>query len=240
MPLDDAVRKRPKRLDPERGLRAAARHVPRYQIRIVPSPIICLVTAGRGREQPLLDLIAEAAQAGVDLIQIRERRLDDRALVNLTRRALEATRGTSSRIVVNDRIDVALTAHASGVHLRADSFAADRIRPLVPPGFLIGRSVHDPAEAAAVEAGGGCDYLLFGTVFRSMSKPPADPISGPEALREVCASVSIPVLAIGGISIDNVSQVAASGAAGIAAISLFERGDPIAATVSMLRRRFDS
>ena len=206
----------------------------------MPSPIICLVTAGHGREQSLLDLIAEAAQAGVDLIQIRERRLDDRALLSLTRRAVEAIRGTRSRIVVNDRVDIALTAQASGVHLRGDSFAASRIRALVPPGFLIGRSVHDPAEAAAVESGGGCDYLVFGTVFASTSKPPTDPIAGPGALREVCAAVGIPVLAIGGISIENVSQVAASGAAGIAAISLFERGDPIAATVSMLRRRFDT
>lgn len=203
-------------------------------------PIICLVTAGRGREQPLLDLIVEAAHAGVDLIQIREHRLDDRALVNLTRRAVEATRGTNSRIVVNDRVDVALAAGASGVHLRGDSFAAGRIRTLAPPGFLIGRSVHDPAEAAAVEAGGGCDYLLFGTVFPSTSKRPTDPISGPRALREVCATVGLPVLAIGGISIENVSRVAASGAAGIAAISVFERGDPIAATVSLLRRRFDT
>ena len=204
------------------------------------SPIICLVTDGRGREQPLLDLIAEAAHAGVDLIQIRERLLDDRALVNLTRRAGEATRGTRSRIVVNDRVDVALAAHASGVHLRGDSFAAGRIRALAPPGFLIGRSVHDPAEAAAVEAGGGCDYLLFGTVFPSTSKRPANPISGPGVLREVCATVGIPVLAVGGISVENVSQVGASGAAGIAAISLFARGDAIAATVSMLRRRFDT
>ena len=206
----------------------------------MPSPIICVVTAGHGREQPLLDLINEAAQAGVDLIQIRERRLDDRALVTLTRRAIEATRGTRSRIVVNDRVDVALAAQASGVHLRADSFAAGRIRTLAPPGFLIGRSVHDPAEAAAVESGGGCDYLLFGTVFPSTSKSPTDPIAGPGALHEVCATVSIPVLAIGGISIENVSQVAAAGAAGIAAISLFERGDQIAATVSTLRRRFDT
>jgi thiamine-phosphate diphosphorylase len=212
----------------------------RYLILTVPSPIICLVTAGHGREHALLDLIAEAAQAGIDLIQIRERGLDDRALLNLTRHAVEATRGTASRIVVNDRVDVALTARASGVHLRGDSFAAGGIRALAPPGFLIGRSVHDPAEAAAVESGGGCDYLLFGTVFPSTSKPPTDPIAGPGALREVCTRVGIPVLAIGGISIGNVSQVAACGAAGIAAISLFGRGDPIAATVSMLRRRFDT
>ena len=206
----------------------------------MPSPIICLVTGGRGLERPLLELIAEAAQAGVDLIQIRERRLDDRALADLTRRAVDASRGTGSRILVNDRVDIALAAHAGGVHLRGDSVAASRIRALAPDGFLIGRSVHDPAEAAAVEADGGCDYLVFGTVFPSTSKPSTDAIAGPDALREVCARVAIPVLAIGGISIENVSQVAASGASGIAAISLFERGEPIAATVSTLRRRFDT
>jgi len=206
----------------------------------VPSPIICLVTGGRGLEGPLVELIAEAAQAGVDLIQIRERRLDDRALADLTRRAVDASRGTGSRILVNDRVDIALAAHAGGVHLRGDSVAASRIRALAPDGFLIGRSVHDPAEAEAVEADGGCDYLVFGTVFPSTSKPSTDPISGPDTLREVCARVAIPVLAIGGISIENVSQVAASGASGIAAISLFERGDPIAVTVSTLRRRFDT
>jgi thiamine-phosphate diphosphorylase len=198
------------------------------------------VTGGRGLERPLLELIAEAVQAGVDLIQIRERRLDDRALADLTRRAVDASRGTGSRILVNDRVDIALAAHAGGVHLRGDSVAASRIRALAPDGFLIGRSVHDPAEAAAVEADGGCDYLVFGTVFPSTSKPSTDAVSGPEALREVCARVAIPVLAIGGISIENVSQVAASGASGIAAISLFERGEPIADTVSTLRRRFDS
>jgi thiamine-phosphate pyrophosphorylase len=126
------------------------------------------------------------------------------------------------------------------VHLRGDSVAASRIRAMAPDGFLIGRSVHDAAEAAAVEAGGGCDYLLFGTVFPSANKPSHHPISGPGALREVCASVGIPVLAIGGVTIENVSHVAASGASGIAAISLFNRGDPIGATVSMLRRRFDT
>jgi thiamine monophosphate synthase len=113
------------------------------------------------------------------------------------------------------------------IRSRQAAFARSR-----PPAFS--------SAGQCTEAGGGCDYLLFGTVFPSTSKLPTDPISGPEALREVCATAGIPVLAIGGISIENVSQVAASGAAGIAAISLFQRGDSIAATVSTLRRPFDT
>jgi thiamine-phosphate pyrophosphorylase len=207
----------------------------------VPRAIICLVTADRGPRQPLLELVDAAAHAGVDMIQIRERRLDDRALLRLTRRAVALTRGTAARVVVNDRIDVALAAGASGVHLRGDSFAALRARALAPPEFLIGRSVHDPSEAAAADAAGGCDYLLFGTVFRSTSKPADHGASGVEALERVCRSVRLPVLAIGGISLENARQVARAGASGVAGISLFLGAkDALPATVAALRRAFDT
>lgn len=200
-------------------------------------PIICLVTGGGG-DPALLDAIVEAAQAGVDLIQIRESHRDDRALMDLTREAVDATRATPCRILVNDRLDIAMSAKASGVHLRSDSFPAARIRAAAPAGFLIGRSVHDAAEAEA--AAPGCDYLIFGTVFPSTSKPAGHHASGLPALREVCAAVQIPVLAIGGISSGNVSDVASAGAAGIAAISLFRGREPIASIVAMVRRRFDT
>lgn len=199
-------------------------------------PIICLVTGGAA-ERPILDTIVEAARAGVDLVQIRERGLEDRALLELTRAAVEATRDTPCRILVNDRFDIAVIANAPGVHLRGDSFPATRIRAAAPQGFLIGRSVHDAAEAAAVAP--GCDYLIFGTVFPSASKPRAHP-AGLAALRAVCAAVHIPVLAIGGLSTGNVSDVAAAGASGMAAIGLFHGGESIASIVSMVRDRFDT
>lgn len=186
------------------------------------------------------DVIVEAAHAGVDVIQIRERHLDDRALLDLARRALDATRGAALRIVINDRFDIALAAKASGVHLRGDSPAAGRIRTIAPSGFFIGRSVHDVMEASDVAGAGGCDYLLFGTVFQSASKAHGHATAGAAALRQVCASVRIPVLAIGGITTDNVREVVAAGASGIAAISLFDGGAPIASTVALLRRRFDT
>jgi thiamine-phosphate diphosphorylase len=200
---------------------------------------ICLVTGDRGNEPALLDLIASAADGGVDLIQIRERRLDDRALVRVTSKAVELAGRAGSRILVNDRADVALAAGAAGVHLRSDSFAATRLRSVAPPGFLIGRSVHTREEAIAAERD-GCDYVVFGTVFPSSSKPLNHKTAGLDALRELVGSVRLPVLAIGGISLDNAAEVAQTGASGIAAISLFEDRTSIPNTVAGLRRPFDT
>jgi thiamine-phosphate pyrophosphorylase len=202
------------------------------------SPIICLVTGG-GTPSALVSLIREAAIAGVDLVQIREPALDDRSLLTLARQAIAETRGTDCRIVVNDRVDVALASGAAGVHLRGESFPEQRVRTLAPGGFLIGRSVHDVPQAEAA-AQGGCSYLIFGTVFPSRSKPAGHPISGLAGLREVCTSVRIPVIAIGGISVENASQAFSAGARGVAAIDLFRSGEALSGIVPKLRRRFDT
>jgi thiamine-phosphate diphosphorylase len=207
----------------------------------VQRPIFCLVTDRRAAgERPLVALIGEAARAGVHLIQLRERDLNDRELVALARAAVAAVQGTSARVIVNDRVDVALAVGAAGVHLRSDSIPAGRVRTITRPGFLVGRSVHDEDEAAAVDAEGGCDYLIFGTVFPSSSKPAGHPIAGLDALGRVCARVAAPVLAIGGISIDRAPDAARAGAAGIAAIQLFASGPDLHQTVDALRRAFDT
>jgi len=204
----------------------------------VPAPIICLVTGG-GTPRELVSLIREAADAGVDLIQIREPALDDRTLLSITRDAVEAARQTAARVVVNDRLDIALAAHASGVHLRGESFAATRLRPIAPPGFLIGRSVHDVDQAIAAAAS-GCDYLIFGTVFPSRNKRPGHPVAGLGQLSKIVTAVRVPVLAIGGISTENAVDAIHAGAAGVAGIDLFRSGVPVTATVSTLRRSFDT
>ncbi len=204
-------------------------------------PTLCLVSDRRAiGERPLVAFIGEAARAGVDLIQIRERDLDDRALVTLARAAVAAARGTPARVIVNDRADVALAAGAAGVHLRGDSMPAGRVRAMTGPGFLVGRSVHDEGEAAAVDAEGACDYLIFGTVFPSSSKPPGHQAIGLAALARVCAGVTAPVLAIGGISIERAADAARAGAAGVAGIQLFAKSDELHETVRALRRAFDT
>ena len=204
-------------------------------------PTLCLVTDRRTiGDRPLAALVGEAARAGVDLIQIRERDLDDRALVTLAKAAVAAVHGTPARVIVNDRTDVALAAGAAGVHLRADSIPAARVRAVAGADFLVGRSVHDEDEAAASDAEGACDYLIFGTVFPSSSKPPAHKAAGLSALARVCARVTTPVLAIGGLSIERAPDVARAGAAGVAAIQLFAGAADLRETVRALRRAFDT
>lgn len=124
-------------------------------------------------------------------------------------------------MVVNDRLDVALAAGAHGVHLRADSFAAPQARGCAPSPFLIGRSVHSVAEAADASAAGGLDYLVFGTVFPTPSKPGL-PAAGVAGLAAVAAATTLPVLAVGGVTERQAGQVMSAGAAGIAAISMFD------------------
>lgn len=198
--------------------------------------------------EALLSQIHAAAAAGIDLIQLREPDLDAADLVWLTRRALDAIRDTSTRLVVNERTDVALAAGAHGVHLRASSPAAVRVRQLVPSSFLIGRSVHSAAEAVAVARAGAIDYLVLGTVFPTPSKPDGHPTVGVGEVAEAARQIAIPVLAIGGITVERAAELAAAGASGVAAIGLFqqsrmqseERAKSTAEIVRLLRIAFDT
>jgi thiamine-phosphate pyrophosphorylase len=170
----------------------------------------------------------------VDLVQVRERGLEDASLLALVERLREAVAGTGARVLVNDRLDVALAGQADGVHLPGRAVACSRARAIVPEAFLIGRSVHSVEEAIAATSDGGCDYLLFGSVFESASKPAGHPVAGLEALARVCAAVALPVLAVGGITVSRAADVARAGAAGVAAIGLFASGGELA-----LRRMVD-
>jgi thiamine-phosphate pyrophosphorylase len=178
-------------------------------------------------EDALVQRVAAAANAGVDLVQVRERDMEGRELSRLVMRCLGAVSGTRTRILVNDRLDVALATGAHGVHLRSDSMPASRARSLAPIGFLIGRSVHSVSEAVKVCADGGLDYLLFGAVFATESKP-GQPPAGVKALAEVSAAVSVPVLGVGGISPETAPQLSNTGCAGLAAIGWFAGADEIA------------
>ena len=195
---------------------------------------ICLVTDRRRR--PPIEQAAEAADAGIDLIQIREPDLDASELAAIVTRIVQITRGSRSRVVVNDRLDIALACEADGVHLRGDSIPASRARAIVPPGFLIGRSVHGTAEALA--AAPHVDYLIAGTVFPTTSKPGRTEFLGLHGLASIARAVSVPVLAIGGMTAEHVVEMSAAGAAGIAAVTLFTDADrPIRDVVRAIRAR---
>lgn len=214
------------------------------------TPVLCMVTDRRrldpgggdpGGEDRLVARVAAAARVGVHLVQVRERDLDGGPLVRLVARCVAAVQSTRTRILVNDRLDVALAAGAHGVHLRGDSLPAPRVRQVVPPGFLVGRSVHSVAEAAAAEGHGGLDYLIFGTVFATASKPGIE-ARGAAALAEVIAATAFPVLAIGGLTAITAPLAARAGAAGVAAIGLFADGpqESLAEEVAAVRNAFDT
>jgi thiamine-phosphate pyrophosphorylase len=207
-------------------------------------PVVYCVTDRKRLPNPSITALVEhvrtVVHAGVDAVQVRERDLDDRTLTDLVRAAVDAARDRRVSILVNDRVDVALAAGADGVHLREDSIAAWRIRSLVPEAFVIGRSVHSAADAEKVERAGGCDYLLFGTVYSSPGKPDRA-AAGEEALADVCRRVTLPVLAIGGVDESRTPTLAATGAAGFAAIGAFVADDVriLAERVRAMRRAFD-
>lgn len=207
------------------------------------SPLLCYVTDRRSlpsvgpSEQlsALLQKIEELAAAGIDWIQIREKDLSARDLAALTRQALQiaarhSPKAPRTRILVNDRLDVAIAERADGVHLGERSLPAAEARRLIQSAqaqgslsadFLLGVSCHSEKAAEAAQAA-GADYLSFGPVFATPSKERFGPPQGIERLRDVCRLASLPVFAIGGITSDNAKSCIEAGAAGIAAIRLFQ------------------
>ena len=191
--------------------------------------MLCLVTdrrrlgaaLGLGPAEWLDALRAQvfaAAAAGIDLVQVREPDLEAADLTRLMRSLLADNRHTATRLLVNDRLDVALATGAAGVHLKDRSFATAAARAVAPVGFLVGRSVHDASTAVSA---GIADYLVAGTVLPTVSKPLGVCLGWNGLADVVKAAGNRPVLAIGGIDLPSIPLVAASCAAGLAAIGAF-------------------
>lgn len=220
-------------------------------------PLLCYVTDRRSlpgatpeaSTVALLKKISQSAAAGVDWVQIREKDLSAKELASLTREALRITTESSSsartiRVIVNDRLDIAVAERASGVHLGENSLPAAEAKRLIQPAqtkgllgeaFLIGVSCHSVDSAKAAEVA-GADYIFFGPVFATPSKSTFGEPQGLARLREVCRTVAIPVLAIGGITLDNTASCIEAGAAGIAAIRLFQDSSDPVRSVHQLRQ----
>jgi thiamine-phosphate diphosphorylase len=164
--------------------------------------------------------VENTLRAGVDWIQVRDKDLPARGLLAVVQRVLAMT-PPATKVIVNTRLDVALAAGAAGLHLPAGSIAAHRWRPLVPPGFLIGVSCHTVDEVQSAEAE-DADYVVFGPVFAPLSKPSDLAPRGLQTLAEAARAVTIPVLALGGVTRVNAPECVAAGAAGIAGISFFQ------------------
>ena len=223
-------------------------------------PILCYVTDRKsiasegssedraGGHDRLVQRIAAAAAAGVDWIQIREKDLSAKDYAALVRKAVAQTRTIARpgkevvRIFVNDRLDIAITEQAAGVHLGENSLPVRDVyrwlhlqtnRPTFQD-FLVGASCHSQ-DSAISAARDGADYLFFGPIFATPSKTAFGAPQGLIRLKEVCYSVSIPVLAIGGITGENASACLAAGAAGLAAIRLFQESNGLPTIINGLK-----
>jgi thiamine-phosphate pyrophosphorylase len=166
----------------------------------------------------LLDCVGRAARQGATLIQLREKDLPARELFALGQAAQARLAGTGGKLLINDRLDIALAVGAAGVHLPAAGLPVAAVRRAAPAGFLITRSCHSPAEAAAA-ARDGADFCLVAPIFPTPSKPGAVPL-GIEALRAAAAHAR--VLALGGVTEENIAACLAAGAAGMAGIRYFQ------------------
>ena len=185
-------------------------------------PIVCLITTGEATDANLADttekiltIIRVAIDEKVSLLQIREKKLSAKSLFNLSEAAARLVKGSATRLLVNDRADIALAAGADGVHLATDSLSVAVIRKSFPPEFIIGVSTHS-ISAAAEASRQGADFALFGPVFETPGKGKP---RGIDELRDVCEQLHpFTVVGLGGIDESNSDDVFAAGASGIAAI----------------------
>ena len=191
--------------------------------------ILCLVTDRRRlgttlgiAEADWIDALriqaSAAAKAGVDYIQVREPDLEAAELADLVRMLVRSTASTAAKVLVNDRVDVALAAGASGVQLKEQSMLPDEVRKIAPPGFVIGCSVHG---TTAVDARKSADFLIAGTVMPTASKRAVDYLDKDGLSRIVEAAAGQPVIGIGGLDLSSIPLLASAGAAGMAAVGAF-------------------
>src|SRR5438270_12406908 len=191
------------------------------------------------QEQRLLAKIAECAAAELEYIQLREKDLESRELEDLAHKAMAAIGASRTQLLINRRTDIALACGAHGVHLPGNDLSASEVRSIFARAGrsepVIGVSAHSSTEVASVESH-GANFAVFGPVFEKEGSANRE---GLEQLRQIChrtesAQPPMPVWALGGITLENAAQCAAAGAAGIAAIRLFQQND-VAVIVKELR-----
>jgi thiamine-phosphate pyrophosphorylase len=208
------------------------------------TPLLYLLTSGATTASTttasedfadVLRLAEAAVAAGIDLLQIREKNLSARVLYQLAESVAAITCGSPTKLLINDRSDVASGAGADGVHLASNSLPADVIRRAFGSEFLIGVSTHSLTEARVAKAS-GADFIVFGPIFETASKQQFGEPLGLEQLRKVTSAVApFPVLALGGVKLDNVAACHRAGARGVAAIRMLNDPTKLARIVNTVR-----
>jgi thiamine-phosphate pyrophosphorylase len=206
-------------------------------------PLLYLITSGATSAlttpatedfASVLHLVQAAVTAGVDLVQIREKNLSANVLYQLSASAARITSGSATRLLINDRSDIAAAAGADGVHLTTESLPANVVRRMFGDEFLIGVSTHS-AHQAIIARQNGADFVVFGPVFETPSKTQYGAPLGISNLQDVCAQLSpFPVLALGGLTIDRVADCLQAGARGVAGITMFSNPDTLPQVVNAI------
>lgn len=192
---------------------------------LIEKPLIYLITNGNLTEanfasesQKTLQTIRTAAENKIDLVQIREKNLPAKLVFELAAKACQITKGSKTRLLVNDRFDIAIAAGADGVHLSSTSLPINKVRQLIPGDHILGVSAHSLYEAKRAKES-GANFAVFGPVFETISKPGIGNPKGLRVLSEICESLKpFPIIALGGISGENFESTLKHGASGFASI----------------------
>ena len=182
--------------------------------------------------------IEEALQGGVTILQLREKELDEDSFINEAIEVKNICRKHGVPLIINDNVNVALKSGADGVHVGIEDMPIDEIRRTDPDSFIIGATCKTVEQAQSAERL-GADYMGVGAVFPSPTKKNAVRITR-EQLKEICASVSIPAVAIGGITLENVDELKGGGMSGIAVVSAVFSADDIQKAASLLKEKAKS
>lgn len=198
---------------------------------------LCVITDATlvpGRDH--VTIARAALRGGADMIQLRDKAADLRVLLPQARAIRALCRSHGALFIVNDRLDLALAAEADGVHVGQEDLPAEAARPLLGPERILGVSTHSREQAEAARAS-GADYIGFGPMFATGTKNTGYTPRGLEALRAIRAAVHLPILAIGGITLENVADVIAAGATAPAVISAVVAAPDVTAAAASFRKR---
>lgn len=183
-------------------------------------------------EKSLFEQVEEALKGGVTMVQLREKTMDEEAFLNEAIQMKQLCHKYQVPLIINDNVEVALKSGADGVHVGIEDAPVSEIRKCVGKEFIIGATAKTVEQAQKAEAA-GADYLGVGAVFASDTKKTAVRITK-EQLREICTSVSIPSVAIGGITLENVTQIDSDCICGVAVVSaIFGANDIKSATMEL-------
>lgn len=186
------------------------------------------------KKQTLYEQVNSAIKGGITMLQLREKELSEAEFLKEAEKIKPLCRANDIPFIINDDVDVAVKCGADGVHIGQNDMAAEKVRQIIGEDMILGVSAQTPEQAVKAEEA-GTDYLGVGAVFPTSTKSDALSVSY-ETLKEICASVSIPVVAIGGICAENIKELSGSGIDGVALVSAIFGAEDIERECEILKK----